>query len=266
MADELVKIYTTDERKKSLPERVKKAAFFDELEKIAFDWRAIKRVGRLAKQRQIRVHPESSFGVRGLAAMPRKDVASSMATIKQLSSRGLVPPEQLPHVGKLLRDGTGKVVVPRRGGAIGAISGLDKGVDKSIKGLTPRGRRALESTLKGHELAELASKRSGRHFKAAFGHVTPQPILKEHNMVTTLPRGTRRAGGVHRKLRKLSGEDVILEQATRGVSGKGMTFGKGPRLSRHARKRVSQRMEELTSEGLHSGSVPHRLPVAGINL
>lgn len=96
--------------------------------------------------------------------------------------------------------------------------------------------KMLEAITKGHELSE-TQVRPGMSFKQ-FGHNSPDVILREHNAVTTLPSGYAPTAEYMKSLRtRPYGEQEPLRQF-------GIEYGKSPRLSRHARKRITESLEQ----------------------
>jgi hypothetical protein len=99
----------------------------------------------------------------------------------------------------------------------------------------PGHRRALDAVMKGHELAETQVKPSNSFM--GFGHRSPDVILREHNMIQTLPADQKPVGDVLRGMREY-GEGPALKMTT------GFEYGKGPRISRHARKHLTNLHEQ----------------------
>ena len=89
--------------------------------------------------------------------------------------------------------------------------------------------------MKGHELAETQVAPSNSF--AGFGHRSPDVILREHNMIQTLPKENEAVGDTFRSIRAL-GEAPALKATT------GFQYGQGPRVSRHARKHLTRLHEE----------------------
>jgi hypothetical protein len=98
-------------------------------------------------------------------------------------------------------------------------------------------------------------------------------ILREHARVATLPDRYDRVRELFQKMRTPEfkpsrkkfpdaplSEGALLEEATRGVGGRpGIAYGApGTRLSRHAQKRVSHRMQELLWKRMQEVEKAHR--------
>jgi hypothetical protein len=228
-------------------------AFYDEMEKIAFGWEDIKRVGRMAKKRMIKAPRSSQIVGMGPSAYPGGTQRMAVTQAQEMAQAGHIPQASVEATKKLYGQIGGRIATPRRGGMVGALTGeaaQEVGLP-AAKTLTGKGKRAIESVGYGHELDELAlgKKKLQPFFGGTFGHAHPDVILRERNRLLTLPPEVRgEVGGVFGKLRQVGGEEALLERATRGVSGRGLTHTSGPRLSRHARKRISKRMEELAKE------------------
>lgn len=234
-------------------EQVEKAAFFDELEKISYDWRAIKRVSRLAKARTVKTPPGRTSLPVAVVSMPGAMAKKTVTMSRETARKGQISQEAAEASRRLAEQLKGKMVVPKKvGGFVGTLK--DTPFDRPMSG---KARRALESVGAGHELDELVlgARKMDMPLVSRFGHVSPDVLLRERNRLLTMPRGTKRAAkGVLGKLRKATGEEDLLERATRGVSGKGLGFTKGLRLSRHARRRVSKRMSALNVQDLKAGA------------
>lgn len=98
-------------------------------------------------------------------------------------------------------------------------------------------RRALSSIIRGHEVDEIAAvRRRPSLVTTGAGHFSPDVILREHNRVVTLPPGFEGAAEVIRKARSGLEDPLILGRF-------GMEYGKSPRLSRHARRRMVEALE-----------------------
>lgn len=94
-------------------------------------------------------------------------------------------------------------------------------------------QKFLHSIVKGHELDEATV--PGRMGAQQFGHRSPDVIYREHNRVVTAPKGTEETQNLMRAARS-SREGAALFP-------KGMEYGQGQRLSRHARRRLTDMHE-----------------------
>jgi hypothetical protein len=98
---------------------------------------------------------------------------------------------------------------------------------------TPDQYKMLNSVIRGHELDETTANLSSA--MAPYGHISPEVMLKEHNRIATLPEGFSPIKELMQKTRA-RGEAGLM-------SNYGIDYGNSPRLSRHARKRITQGME-----------------------
>lgn len=96
--------------------------------------------------------------------------------------------------------------------------------------------KMLEAVVKGHELAE-TQVRPGSSVRG-FGHRHPDVLLREHNMLVTLPE---KYAPVKEYLTaaRATADAPTLEYLSDGA----FQYGKGQRFSRHARKRLGEMME-----------------------
>lgn len=121
----------------------------------------------------------------------------------------------------------------------GGVTGMEgefknQGVELSMKHLNPQNREAVNRIGIMHEGAESQVRPSGHQ---PFGsHASPEVLLKEHNMIQTLPSNLKPAGDVYRNMRGVFQESLALNQMTGGK----FNYGESPRLSRHAIRRISQ--------------------------
>jgi hypothetical protein len=104
-----------------------------------------------------------------------------------------------------------------------ASSGPQRGADHKM----------IESILRGHEWDELGAKPMTAF--RGMGHMSPDVILREHNRVATLPKEYGAAGSFMKDLR--AGREAI------SLGDYGVDYGNSPRLSRHARKRITEGLE-----------------------
>jgi hypothetical protein len=239
------------------------------LEKLAFGPAEARRV-----MKAIRPYVQRGKGYMPAAQIPSE---SRLAVQEYLKSTQSLPPQFREHARKELQQtltslkeqGLGTIAMPPRGevaSTIGeqAAGHLDMGKDLSrlSKKMTPQEQKMTEAIVGGHELDELLMGRfrtlSRTNPYEIYGHASPRVVLREHARVATLPEGYERTRQFQQKMRTMNrgveegitipSEADLLERATRGVGGRpGITFGApGTRLSRHAQKRVSQRIQEMT--------------------
>jgi len=216
-------------------------SFFDELEKIAFDWADMNRVLRLSRARTLRL-PQRLLPV-GPMSVPAASKPYQLAAAREAVETGQIPAALGDASMRFVGQTSGKALMPK-GGVVRQLEqrGMPSGV---VKG---RERKAMESLLRGHELDEvtLGAKKFDPEYTIKTTHVSPDVVLRERNRLLTMPPEVRPAVTEAMSPIRSVLDTPALERATRTVSGKGLDYGSGPRLSRHARKRISKRMKEIT--------------------
>lgn len=225
------------------------------------DMRAAERVLKAVKARQLpraamRVVAEQvGEGVNpkhmGLAAIPTsKFTAHNTAqAVEQLKAyEGFLDPSGLDEIRRKIRSvGIEHSQLGRISGGRGAIVQSTSAHDLARAGarmlgnapppaMTGPQHKMLEAVLKGHELAEVRAPVGHTSMRSA-GHMSPEVILQEHNMITTLPPEFAPVKETMQAFRRGGVEDLLLAR-------QGITYGEGQRLSRHARKRITQAMEK----------------------
>lgn len=127
-------------------------------------------------------------------------------------------------------------ILPAKGNAADATRRMQSmGVPlKDVGQLTPDQHKMFNSIFAGHEMDELAVKPATAMLGA--GHLSPDVILREHNRLVTMPSSYAPVKEQMQGMRRFV-ESPLLETA-------GIQYGEGERLSRHARKRITQMMEE----------------------
>jgi hypothetical protein len=221
-------------------------SFYDELEKIAVSLADLQKLTKIVKGRSMKL-PE----VVSPATITPQNVEAHLKVLQAIGGENAVSAAK-----KVYQHTMGKIVLPRKGDflramekhpAVRGMHGIEPQFVKPIEALkkNPEARRALEGIVKGHELEELA--------KAPRGFAGPHAagvLPVEHNILATLPETAKPAGDFMRNLRKAVGENEIFEAATMRPGGKSLVYGEGPRLSRHAVKRVGERMKQITEDRL----------------
>lgn len=246
-------------------------SFCDELMKLAFDVPEALKMMKALKPRQLRVGTRYGIGVG--ASAPRKFLAKAdAATMKGLQEVGGLSPELAAKVPTAIRrkmqEQTGLaphlwmqkqpyMFTPEKGDVLSWVQGGMKGTPiakfspEAVKPLqrvssivrTPEERIMFEGVMKGHEGAELAAMKRPMMAMRGMGHLSPEVILKEHNMVTTMPPMLRKKiAPTYRVLRGPAGQGEA--DFLRNVTGGRFQYGKSPRLSRHARKRIAELAEQ----------------------
>lgn len=230
---------------------VTSTSFFDELTKIALTRRTMQKMLLAAKKKQIRKGHAAQMGYGYVlpGRAQRKHVDKAVTQLTEMGApaektRAAIEASVAASPARGFSTATkGMILTPEAGDAKrflqqipeGAFPGLGKSL-KQVK--SPAQRKALEAVIKGHEMAESQVKPTASFM--GFGHLSPDVILREHNIIQTLPRGMKRAAGPLRKMRK-GREAAALKEVT------GFEFGKGKRISRHARKHLTRMMDEAAA-------------------
>lgn len=228
-------------------------AFVDELEKIAFGPSDANKVFRAAKKHLTSKAFSKRIGSGSLGAFPhsRADVQNAKYVGRAIqnhpSPHGVLEKAQLAalkeEVDRVLKENPKRTpwsrYVDSAGGRIERVS-INKDGPKSLiqKGynvpvLNPSQMKMYNAVRIGHELDELKVRPS--HVSMFDNHLSPDVIFREHNRVVTLPKGYEGVG--------------VARKAIRGPENRsyfrpfGLEYGKGQRLSRHARKRMVESLE-----------------------
>lgn len=128
-------------------------------------------------------------------------------------------------------------------------------------GMDAPNKELLQRTLAAHEGSEL---RHGPYSKQTFfGHLSPKVVLEEGNMMATLPKEHGPVRDYMQKLRTYGGEKAYIEKNIPGYQ-----YG-STRLSRHAKRRVSDILERKAKEDIEriaaqrSANVSGKIPKLG---
>jgi hypothetical protein len=154
------------------------------------------------------------------------------------------PPEAVAHYASRMRPSLPKITSLPEKEQVLALGG-----DLAEK-LTPEQARMSYAINVGHELDELGAQPQ-RSFHGTFGHYSPDVVLREHNRLVTLPPGNDAVVDIQKKLREKR-EAVALKPW--------LEFGQGERLSRHARRRITEQLEAAANKAR-----PQWWKTAGIN-
>lgn len=222
--------------------------FLDEMVKIAFGPRQANKVLSLVKKVQLpkasgRVVPSLSGSPQaskmlqsiGRSVRPYGELAPALTELgkKHLTS--------VPGYNMISKT---KAVFPGNTGHLGkSMEKSDYGQAlKHVVGPAPRvppsQQKMLHAILKGHELDETSVQ--SRVGAAQFGHRSPDVIFREHNRLATLPKGNEGVVAMMKHFRDPREGAQLFP--------KGIEYGSGPRLSRHARKRLSELAERKAVE------------------
>ena len=217
------------------------------IKKIAFDEAAAAKVLSLAKKIQL---PKASARIMPLMAGGPELTKSLNQTIGQLKMLGIGAKELLPQAIATFKNTPGAAVLKRgkaifpggKGGPMG-VEGSVRGIQRMIRGLLPElekvpagQQKMLNAILKGHELDEVAVK--GSMGAGGMGHRSPDVIFREHNRVATLPRGYDETKKFMSGMRGFAEAPALMP--------KEIEYGTGPRLSRHARRHLTENINDKT--------------------
>jgi hypothetical protein len=244
------------------------------LHKLAFGAKDMKRVLQVAKSKQL---PKSAYKALMHPKLAPAGVARSFLSLSGVQSgkkalrggklqlarkvraaKALGTPEgvisDLEGYSKGILKGFTKKLPP--GGAIFQNQSAKKIFGRAAKQegrrlpkLDPKESKALEAVAKGHELAETQVKASPAFIE--IGHMSPDVLLREHNMIQTMPKRYKKVGDILRKQRQ-GVEAAVIREATGGR----FRYGKGQRLSRHGRKHITRMVEET----MRKKRLKHGLP------
>ena len=272
------------------------------LEKVAFGPQAAKKVLRLAKKKIVKVPRMEQTGQRAMGQVMRGEQPkltfseaalmqgggapmavhpSAAKKIKSMASSGAISgPMTSPEMVSGAKQMQGRIITARGGDATKRVREhplVGDAVAGPISRMTPDQRMMHNAVIKRHELAELGIKAptsgGAQAFSLGTGHMGAAAPLTDHTVLATLPKGSAPIREAVQGYRGVEAD--LLERATRGVGGRpGIEFGaKGTRLSRHARKRIGGRMEQMAGQDLQKAlsdpemgpAVKQQLKALGIN-
>lgn len=110
----------------------------------------------------------------------------------------------------------------------------------SVPEFTPEQHKMFDAVVKGHELDELQLQ-TPSHVTAAWGHMSPEVLFREHNKIVTMPPDMDPVRRTVQGMRQSSGESAVLNEHLRPF---GFTFGEGDRLSPSMREAMRQHLEQ----------------------
>jgi hypothetical protein len=217
------------------------------LEKTAFGPEQANKVLSIAKTLQL---PKASKGLRpGLSAAPNfKNTVKGVARVA--TPLGATRAEVVEHVaaqpGMAAVKRAGRpVIFPGKGSTQSQFSGnitdtIMRGTGgPSAPAVPSNQRKMLHAVVKGHELDEIASRQALG--AGQFGHRSPDVLYREHNRLVTMPAGNEKVKDFMRYQRGAGEAPWLFDRV-------GLEYGKGPRLSRHARKRLTESAHNLTTK------------------
>ena len=196
------------------------SSFFLELIKLAYDEEDADRVLQVAKKYSL---PKAAVKMKGGKYFPAAMLLSPGGANKQ----------NLRILSKLPRYfiGTGPNLNKKLLKDIPEESGVKAFRDIAVPDSQ---KKMLHSIVKGHELDEIQAGKNPGSAVRYRGHQSPDVILREHNRLTTLPNGF---GGVKDYVKAMRGK---AGPESNDLSYFGINYGESPRLSRHARKRITE--------------------------
>jgi hypothetical protein len=218
-------------------------SFSDELVKIAFGADQASKVLSLAKRIQL---PKASARVQPfLSASPNKsrlvgDAVRSANLISPGAGEHVRSAVESQPVSKLVRDrpaifpGSGSIQKQMHSSTLGGLGNAPK--------VPADQRKMLHAVVKGHELDESSVR--GRIGAAHYGHRSPDVIFREHNRLATLPPGNEAVRAHMKHYREGIGEASLMPAR--------IPYGSGTRLSRHARRRLTDLQEQKTIKQYNS--------------
>lgn len=221
--------------------------------KLAFDPTAAEQVLRAVKARQLprkAVPLLAGEGVRGLMgvaplARTRAGVQEAQRVLEQKTpsllakGRGATV-EKLKHDHEAVLDASETLLRASPKGAILQNQPVyqhlkSRGV--ALPEMSGPQKKMMEAVVKGHELAETQVRPGASMLD--FGHASPDVLLREHNMVSTLPTEYGPVRDAMKAMRQHGGWNTESDL----LQSYGVRYGESPRLSRHARKHVTNMIE-----------------------
>jgi hypothetical protein len=212
------------------------------LEKLAYGPDDIRRVLRVTDKITARE------GIPTFAAAQHTAKEQTRAARRMVERAAALAPHMVELPPEAVTQATESMVgpIPRKGGRIYRMK-AGRGVKfpeaRALAGifssepLDQKNLGAVSSVIRGHEMDELgATTRGPSIVTQGTGHGAPSVIFRESNRVATLPEDLRPAGDTMRKMRA-GNEAIHLFEPF------GLEYGKG-RLSRHAIRRLSERLEQ----------------------
>lgn len=227
-------------------------AFFDELEKIGFGAEQAQSLLTAAKKFRTpkaaaKLLPGGmAAGFAGLPA-PSRIAQEAKALPGKLISYGVPKPVAEQAAANtaampIIQVALGMkqpVIVGRPSGIRSALKRLPglEGAGESLGALSPSNKKMFNAVVTGHELTEATV--PGRAGFGPMGHRSPEVMLREHNMATTLPAAN---SPVRDTLSQMRGAEKPA------LSSVGIEYGQSPRVSRHARKHLTNLIESKAEE------------------
>lgn len=221
------------------------------MEKKAISYETLKGLGRFVKplkkplrksptMREISPAVDLPFALNTNPKVKNKAISYAKEGVAKLREQGY------PYMADSAEEAINKGLKAQEsfGTTINRVPYANQKLSKTMKSTFNRDMPALDNKNKevvnrifdNHELDETKVKK----LIPFAGHLNPDVILKERNVVNTLPKEYNQAKDFVTELRKGSGEMAAL----RGITGIPLERMEGQRLSRHARKRIVNKYEE----------------------
>lgn len=248
--------------------------FFDEMQKIAFGSAEAKKVLSLVKARQL---PKASRRlIPGLSAVQsgsqiakdirrsRKGMHSALGPeLGELAATTVFNAQINSPMGRLSKQNPVPMVFPGRGTPTQQLNRMHHPGMVPLTHVPTKQQKMLNAVLKGHELDE--SSVPGRLGAGQYGHRSPDVIFREHNRLVTLPPGNEEVQTFMKQVRNPrpnANTQTLISQMGLTVPARArestlfppqIQYGEGARLSRHARRRLTDLAEqkELTQLAAH---------------
>ena len=208
-----------------------------EMHKLAagvFDLDAARTVSRMFKQRK---SPSRHPSTDTFSAFPRQAMEDSA------KKRGIFGGWYRRSAALGMRDKGvqyGQVTAPHKGDALTHFR--REGVDVPDANYTPGDRQMIDSIAKGHELDE--TRYPIKRIMEPFGHSGPEVILDEHaRAVRAREQGFAPAADLFGGFRRKGQEEAMIRNIDPNYR-----HGVSPRYSRHAKKRISERLGQVGDE------------------
>jgi len=242
-------------------------SFCDELEKISYDLAAAKKVLQVAKP--LKLPKRSISQIAGGAAAASGSPIAGLTNAKQsplsvhlmeaaqnkavsdlpqhiqVGAREQLAPIQATNRNMVQKLNTALPQGAILRGPVPAQQGINQAFREHLgaapgKLQSPQQHQMLNSILEGHELDEIKV-RSGLG-TMEFGHRSPEVLLREHNRVATLP-------AEYAPVRQYM-QNVRAPAEAPALQNVGIQYGQGPRVSRHARRHLTDIMNARTADAI----------------
>ena len=201
--------------------------------------------------KKLRVGPrEMALLGGGAATHPSKRVFQQVLkqqprAVRRTMLAGGVPREAVRHAEETMNEARKKLRMMKPGKKPVIIMGKGKiSPSKTFsqmtgKQLSPHGKKGVNLTATMHEQFERSAMKGKRPVHFGYGHVSPEVLAKEHNLLARLTgKGSQETRGAVQKAREISGDSEALNQLLKKRFGEraGIAFGKGQKIPKAMRK------------------------------